>query len=255
MKFICILIKFKNFGQIILVTNILFLSHCYNYTIKVNTLPKDEVEVFINGVPKGKTDTSGELEFNYKDTPSFRSPIIYTRNEYTEGWFQCNFKNRFWYKNVCNFELDTNKYNLYGISVTFLLDSNLNSNPNICLSGKTTNFSKPYILKPPNSPRGRIIVGTILSGLGIVGNIIGINMFSNANDRIKKEKENPDSFFLSSWAAGFEKFWGSVLMGAGTISIGIGTPLLINSHYKWKNYKEWKEYYNLSFGKVTVKFL
>ena len=220
---------------------LLFLNSCIHYTVKVNVLPEEEVEVFIGGIPKGKTDENGELEFNHRDTPSFKSPVIYFKKDSFEGWFQWNFKNRFWLNNVSSIKIDTTeakKKSLYKINITFLLDSSYLNNTAHSFPGKKYRFKKPYFPKPPNPPHYRILTGCLLVIYGMIGNISAAKLISG----VREWEKDPDPPFLSGWGYAFDLLWARLLQGSGTISLGVGIPLLINSRIKIQNYREWERY-------------
>jgi len=52
-----------NYGILVTTFLVLMLSNCVKYRINVSTIPEKEVEVYLNGVPKGKTDTTGTFKF------------------------------------------------------------------------------------------------------------------------------------------------------------------------------------------------
>jgi len=210
------------------------LSNCVNYRINISTIPEKEVEVYLNGAPKGKTDSASTLEFERKKMLFTWSPVIFVKKDDFEGWFRYYNVNDITYKNLCDFKVNIlPKERTINIGITFLTDSAFDENLlNRCSLKETNYYQRDYELRPPFKPVGLTFLGILFTGIGIAGDIIGIAWFVDAKNTEETWFFGPD----------FSRAMGRLFLIPGTISLAFGASILVFSTPRWRDYNEWRYY-------------
>lgn len=234
---------------LILLIILFFLSNCVNYRINVNTIPGDEVEVFIDGVPKGKNNNNGELSFEYNRISPLKSPVVYVKKDDYEGWFKCDVINyKPTYKNVCNFDIDNSNKGVKNIEITFLTySSHYIDIKDRCSLEDVNNYKRDYKFNFPQKPVARTVIGATFITVGFAANIIAAACFSYS------EKYERTDYSSSLMFGDLYQFFGRLGVIIGITSSGLGTAFILGSTHKWKNYYEWQESQDIMDTKLPTQ--